>query len=520
MQDRQTLYGSVEIYLPAVRTLSYWGALVTGTAEDPAGEVIQADLAKEMARLTRGRSLAIAEFSVSRVTLWKVEVDASGTPHVQFRWHEWDSLHRWGQFDEARLLDLTLPDEGTPLILARTGQATVEGMTSEDAHRADRAFGIVRDARRHVHEFQSATSVDDLLDAATARLPLPPSLWYELVLLRRTPSGRLEFTAQQLFLPEARRGDSRLFTIRCEQSDDNGTVFAVAARDAVFEFQLVSMASAKVPPGTYCVTATLLRRGRVRFDGLPGRLREDRRDWLDVLSTVPRHADVYDSAHLIVAVEVCGSAVELETRIDRARQLIAGVGEGATGPLSFSLLTYGSHSYDRWIDDKPVTTLAWAETDPAILDRCLVQLNARGPAVSRYYRAAQVECMLAEVARRLGEWEALAAGRPALVTIGDRPAFPHAIDPVSEIIPCPARRDWRRYLRELSEKHAGMAFGAVHGAGDLPGHPADEVWQHLGTDISVGADAFNARDFAVRLGVVPPAAHYLPFPLAIPEGAD
>ena len=153
-------------------------------------------------------------------------------------------------------------------------------------------------------------------------MPLPSSLWYELVLLRRRRSGRLEFTAQQLFLPEARRGDTRQFTVRCEPSDDNGTVFAVAARDAAFEFQLVSMASAKVPPGTYRLIATLLRPGRVRFDGLPVKLRTDPRDWLDVLAEVPERLDAYGPSHLIVAVECCGTDAQVEARIDRAGQLL------------------------------------------------------------------------------------------------------------------------------------------------------------------------------------------------------
>ena len=54
-----------------------------------------------------------------------------------------------------------------------------------------------------------AASVDDLLREATARVPLPQ--WYELVLLERRPSGRLELTAKQLFERGALRNDTRTF---------------------------------------------------------------------------------------------------------------------------------------------------------------------------------------------------------------------------------------------------------------------------------------------------------------------
>ena len=381
---------------------------MTSAAQDSAAEAITAGLTRDIARLATGKTLTIAEFSPSRVTVWKVLLDSAGTPRVQSRWHDWHSLRVLGRVDDSELLDRIRPEDDGGIVLARTGQE----ITGEDALDADRAFEIAKDAYPGSRALRSGTALDDLLGEATARVPLPPSLWYELVLLRRRRSGRLEFTAQQLFLPEARRGDTRQFTVRCEPGDDNGTVFAVAARDAAFEFQLVSMASAKVTPGTYHLVATLLRPGLVRFDGLPVKLRPDPRPWLDVLAEVPERLDVYGPAHLIVAVEACGSPEVFETRIDRADELIADIQDAADGPVTFSLLTYAAHRHNRMTGDEAVNVVAWAESNPETLTRRLLALRARGPSQVRYPRAAQIECMLAEVARRLyGPDAAVAGGR-------------------------------------------------------------------------------------------------------------
>jgi hypothetical protein len=174
--------------------------------------------------------------------------------------------------------------------------------------------------------------------------------------------------------------------------------------------------------------------------------------------------------------------------------------------------------------DEAVNVVAWAESNPGTLARRLRTLRARGPSRLQYPRAAQIECMLAEVTRRLQGPDAAAAGRPALVTIGDRPAFPHKIDRISEILPCPRRHDWRTFLRRLAEDHDGMAFGAIRDSPDDPDGPfedaADDVWRLLGTDMSASLSAFDPHAFAVGLGLVPAALQYLPFPLAIPDGAD
>lgn len=485
---------------------------MTGTVEDPGVGVILAGLTRDIATLPPGKELTLAEFTSSGVTVWRVRPDGVGTPHVRYYPHDWSSLHAQGVLERRELSGLIHLEDAARVVLVLTGP---------EGREAGQAFEMARAEYPHARAFPSPVSVDDLLEEATARVPLPPSVWYELVLLRRSRSGRLELTAQQLFLPEARRGDIRLFTVRCEASDENGTVFAVAARDAAFNFELVSLASARIPPGTYDISATLLRPGHVRFDGLPVKLTEDGRSWLEVVAAVPDRLDKIGPAHLIVAIEVCGTAADLQARVDRAGQLIRDVHDGADGPVAASLLTYASHSHDRWTADEPVTTLAWAQTEARPLDDRLDELRAREPAVSRYPRAAQVECMLAEVARRLNGPEAAPAGRPVLVTVGDKPAFPHRLDPASGILPCPQRNDWRATFLGLAHDHAGMAFGVIRDseAGGVLDNRADDIWRRLGTDAGATVSTFDARPFAVGLGLLSATIQYLPLPLAVPEGA-
>jgi hypothetical protein len=295
----------------------------------------------------------------------------------------------------------------------------------------------------------------------------------------------------------------------------------VAARDAAFNFELVSLASARIPPGTYDVTATLLRPGRVRFDGLPVKLTEDSRNWLEVVAAVPDRLDKIGPAHLIMAIELCGTADDLAARAERGRQLVRDVRDGTDGPVAFSLLTYASHSHDRGTADEPVAVLAWAETEARPLDDRLGELEKRKPAVSRYPRAAQVECMLAEVAQRLHGSETAPAARPVLVTVGDKPAFPHRLDPASGILPCPRRNDWRATFLGLAQDHAGMSFGVIRDGdpGGAPDNRNDDIWRRLGTDASATLETFDARSFAVGLGLLSATIHYLPLPLAVPEGA-
>jgi hypothetical protein len=497
--------------------------LVTGITQDPGVEAIVVGLTRDIARLPLGRALTIAEFSVPGVTAWTVRPDKCGIPRVRYWRYEWPPLRSWDLINEGELLDRIKPEDEARIVLARTGPRQPANAANRDARDADRAFALAQEKYPHVPAFSTTVSVDDLLDEATARVPLPSSLWYELVVLRRRRSGRLELTVQQLFPPGARRGDTCPLTLQCALSDQRGTSFAVVARDAALNFQLVSMAAGRIAPGTYNVTATLLRPGMVRFDGLPARLRRDDRSWLDIRAVLPDRLDVISPAHLIMAVERCGTFDEVQARLDRAAQLLEQVADTGA-PVTCSLVTYASHAHDRMNADEPVTVHAWRENDASVVERALHALRGRNPAPVPHSQAAQVECMLAEVTERLRAPDAAAAGRPVLVTIGNRPAFPPRVDPHTGVLPCPGRNSWAALYRGLADDHQGMTFGLVRDDeavdDDPPPGPSADIWRCLGGDGSGSLDTFDSRRFAVRLGLLSPTTQYLPLPLAVPEGAD
>jgi hypothetical protein len=485
-------------------------------------EAIVSGLVADIAYLAVGSVLMIVEFHATKIIYWRVRPDSSGIPWVRDESRMWDSLRISNRLDETALIASIRPDDRTRLVLARTG-ARIPGHI--DDMDADRAFDVASAAFRHARTFHSIFSIDDLLEEATARVPLPASVWYELVVLCQTPSGHIEVTSQQLFLPEERPGATRTFAIRCEPSDENGTAFAVAARNAAFEFQLLTMKSARIPAGSYTVTAKLRRPGVVSFTGLPVELRDDDRNWLDVVAAVPDRLDVVGPVHLIIAIEGCGLLEDFDTRMDRAKQLIEDVRGGTDGRVRFSLLSYAAHLHQRRTPDPQVLVLAWAEPDPHVLDRHLDWLRDRGPVDTGRARAAQIECMLEELTLRLRAPEAEPAGRPVLVTIGGRQSFPHRIDPATRIFPCPHHYDWRTLLLALRENHAGLALAAIRDGAEVVENPfaddpADEVWRHLGTDSYARAAAFDPRRLTVDVGLRSPTLQYLPFPLAITEGAE
>jgi hypothetical protein len=139
------------------------------------------------------------------------------------------------------------------------------------------------------------------------------------------------------------------------------------------------------------------------------------------------------------------------------------------------------------------------------------RVRARGPVEPGYVRAAQLECVLATIAAELGKLGDQDA-RPVVVTIASRSAFPHQLDPTSEIVPCPERNDWRRVLKDLLE-YPGIAFALISDHG-----PDEEIWTHLssGAFASMNDVVFNVQLFAERLGLLSEAED-VPFPLIEPE---
>ncbi len=331
---------------------------------------------------------------------------------------------------------------------------------------------------------------------------VPLSQWYELAVLRASPTGQTMLSSYPLFPPGAAHGDIEIFNVRCDAGIDQSVSFAVVSSDTL-GYHLVSVESGQIPRGEYALRAVLTRPGVVRFEGLPAPLSPDPRNWSDIIATIPdRLTTTRDhEVHLVCLIETAGSPDEAAERAHLTRRLIHVADHAPDTRLLVSLISYGTHSFARARQDEPLTALAWAACADEVLSM-LGSLEHHSPSEAGYPDAARLECALALAANRITGEE----GRPVLVVVGSRRPFPCRIDFVTEILPCPFRNDWVRAMVRLGE-HSGLSVGAVTDNRD------SEVWRWLGRDASQTPAEFDAPSFAAQLGLLTPTAAGLPFPL-------
>ena len=136
------------------------------------------------------------------------------------------------------------------------------------------------------YEVLRAVIIDDVL-----------TQWYELVVLRRTRFGRLVLEGCQLFPPNALPGDLQPFSIRCEPSGGNGTVFAVVIDEPPRNFRLVSLESANLAPGHYKLSAELLGPALSTFMASLRSYVPESRSWRDLVAAIPARIEMYRPAH-------------------------------------------------------------------------------------------------------------------------------------------------------------------------------------------------------------------------------
>jgi hypothetical protein len=79
----------------------------------------------------------------------------------------------------------------------------------------------------------------------------------------------------------------------------------------------------------------------------------------------------------------------------------------------------------------------------------------------------------------------------------------------SQILPCPARHDWRGALAHL-EQSRGVTFGAI--VDHPPGSELPQVWQRLGSAALANLDALDIPELTTGLGLTTDALP-VPFPL-------
>ena len=462
--------------------------------------------ARHIEGLVVGELLTVIEVADAGVAVWEILIDEAGTPLINPISADWEALSsEVAGLSQEWLLEFTRPRDLSHLMLASTAT------TAPFASAAMRALRAAYPSTR-AYPFRSGESVEEMLSEAVARTPLRQR--YDLVILRRDRSGHVEQELQRLFGSGFERGGHpRECRVRIAAGGRYGTTFAVLASDEdedPVQYRVVSMESADVSPGPHTLSATLVRPGQVLFaiDGLPVPMEADPRTLLEILATAPERIESLGRVHLVMTVELCGPPDVFDQRIMRARDLVETVAKESSEPVSYSLIGYDGHAFNEYEGerDTDVDIIAWADTPQA------VEGALRSLAANRKVRGnppvAKVECALAAVANGLPDQAGdQVLGRPVLVVIGTREPHPPARDPRPWILPCPHRHDWRGIFVGMRDRHAGMAFGAIH-----HGDPRQEIWKHLGTHARGSMDEVDIRRFAADLGLIPSVMD-VPFPL-------
>ncbi|HXL88555.1 MAG TPA: hypothetical protein VN969_06145 [Streptosporangiaceae bacterium] len=453
-------------------------------------DLVRRALDREIGRLQARESFHVVEFAVDGVIFWQISRDNNGTPRAE-HWPPRAVGEDAGEFN--RSLVVRRLTDGGQVIFVRSSPDVISG----------EVLALFREIIPNMEVIDCIAGFEDVLRASIKDSPLISD--YELVLLRKTRSGRLDLEPVRMFTQGQQQPDrSRTIRVKCARSDERGVAFAIVTKERARDFQLMSIQSAELGPGEYELTAELLRPGRVRFHGLPAsvKLRNDHRTWGELLGAVPARLQAPQPAHLVCLVEVSGTSEQIEKRTDRVREVIRAAG-ASEGLLTVSLLSYGAHSFERKIPEEPVRELVWAAPGAEAF-AALDELEQHVPVANDYRYAAQLECALARVAGRVDPRE----GRLVILTVGSRRPFPPRADPQLDILPCPHRNNWRKYVEVLSGKDPRLALGSIH---DKDTRDLD-VWRELGRTAIFTSDVVDAWHMAATLGIGAAPVN-VPFPL-------
>lgn len=470
-----------------------WGN-ASGREELVGVDMVRRALDGEIGRLRVGASFHVIEFAVEGVVAWNVRRDENGTPYAE----HWPPV-------AVPPVGAAIPDSRQLRGLIDAGEQVIFVCSSHEEPPPE-VLAFFRKPYPNIGELYCNGGFEEIIRDAIRHSPLTHG--YELVLLRRTARGRLVFEPVRLFSQDTSRPATKSLRVRCERSDERGTVFAVVTTEGARHFKLMSVQSADLSPGEYELTAELVRPGRVRFHGLPAsaKLGDDHRTWSELVVSVPQRLDVVPPAHLVCAIDVSGTVEQITKRVDRVREVIK-LADGSDGRLRVSLFSYGAHSFERTVREDRARRLAWDVTRENALT-VLGDLERHSPVRPDYPYAAQLECALALIHTEL----TVNNGRTVLLVAGGRPPFPPRAAR-TRILPCPHRNDWRKLAELLRGRQPRVAIGVIYDRdADDPG-----FWRELGTTSIARADAMDPLLFATDLGLGD-ASVYVPFPFACTEG--
>jgi hypothetical protein len=291
-------------------------------------------------------------------------------------------------------------------------------------------------------------------------------------------------------------------TVRTACTDESGTVLAVVARNGP-TFDLISVDSVRLAPGSHDIRARLLGPGKIQIVE-PGDAVMDTRALPELIAAVPRSLNLAGPARLICAVETTGPASRVAARLYQVEKFIGVIDSQfpEPGSLKIGLVGYGAHRFEKGQDDDRVV-VAW---DSAQRD-AITSLGQFGAAKPSENRAAQVEDALAEIERRLDTERN--ARSTALIIFGDGQPYPAQ---GSDTIPaCPKGHDWYSLVSALRTR--GCKPAVVR---DNPSAHGSKTWLRLGSGTVYPLDKFDADLIGRRLGLLVPSLEHMPFPLSVP----
>jgi hypothetical protein len=448
------------------------------TRDDEAG--LRRDLVSAIAALSGDRELTVIEAGPAGPATFQVRLDQAGIPRLT-------ESHKAG-WDSGDLTSAPA-EPGEALVLVNTAPGMLARLDVLLAANPDAPIWAIPGA-----------DVWALLADVIADSPIQQS--YGLV-VARLGDGRVWLSSEPLFPKGAKRGAVAELTVRNECTDEHGTVFAVVSWQESTP-RLLSADSARLPPGTHRVRAELRGPGLVRFTD-PASLTSDGRSLSELIDSIPYSLNTGHEAHLICAIEVGGEAAQVAARLYCAEKIIKTIAREWPEPaqLKVGVVAYGGHRLERRQTGDPVMVASWRAA-PTEAIRALGRLGA---ADLGYPDAAQVEDMLAAVARRLAPAEVAEQRRTILVVLGDRP--PHPPVATGAIPPCPNRLNWEELLHRLVQR-PDFTMAAVR---DQPSAPGAAAWARLGSSALESLDRLDATALAVRLGLVVPSLRHMPLPV-------